>query len=186
MRKIINSTYVSLDGVVEKPQHWTPAYFGDEAAAYARELLFSCGALLMGRRTFDGFSQAWPAMEAATGDFGVRMNTLPHYVVSDSLKKPGWGDTTAIPRAEAVAEITGLKERDGQDILQYGFGPVTRTLIRNGLLDELRLWIHPVFAGPADPEHLITRSGFKAAFEPADIRTFKTGVVIATYVPVRQ
>jgi len=183
MRKIINSTYVSLDGVIEKPQNWTSDYFQDEAAAYARELLFSCGALLMGRRTFDGFSQAWPAMEEATGDFGVRMNTLPHYVVSDSLKKPGWGDTTAIPRAEAVAEITRLKEQDGQDILQYGFGPVSRTLVRHGLLDELRLWIHPVFVGPADPEDLITREGFAASFELAGTRAFETGVIIATYFP---
>jgi dihydrofolate reductase len=185
MRKIINSTYVSLDGVIEKPQNWTAAYFRDEAAAYARELLFSCGALLMGRRTFHGFSQSWPAMEEAAGDFGVRMNTLPHYVVSDSLKKPGWGDTTAIPRAEAVAEIARLKERDGQDILQYGFGPVTRTLIAHGLLDELRLWIHPVLVGPTAPEDTIARSGFSAAFEPTEVRTFESGVVIATYAPAR-
>ncbi|MFB4311299.1 dihydrofolate reductase family protein [Actinomadura sp. GTD37] len=183
MRKIINSTYISLDGVIENPQNWTPAYFQDEAAAYARELLFSCGALLMGRRTFDGFSQAWPAMEEAAGDFGVRMNRLPHYVVSDTLKKPGWGDTTAIPRSAAVAEITRLKERDGRDILQYGFGAVSRTLVRHGLLDELRLWIHPVFVGPADRAELLTRADFAASFELADTRTFATGVIVATYVP---
>ncbi|NKZ06526.1 dihydrofolate reductase family protein [Actinomadura latina] len=183
MRKIINSTYVSLDGVIEKPQNWTERYFKDEAAAYARELLFSCGALLMGRGTFDGFSRAWPAMERATGDFGVRMNALPHYVVSDSLKKPGWGDTTAIPRAEAVAAITGLKERDGQDILQYGFGPVSRTLVRHGLLDELRLWIHPVFVGTGRPDDLLTRKGFAASLELAGTKTFRTGVIVATYVP---
>lgn len=183
MRKIINSTYVSLDGVVENPQNWTGPYFQDEAAAYARELLFSCGALLMGRRTFDGFSQAWPAMEESTGDFGVRMNTLPHYVVSDSLKKPGWGDTTAIRRADAVAAITRLKERGGRDILQYGFGPVSRTLVKHGLLDELRLWIHPVFVGPGDPEDLLTRKGFAASLKPTDTKVFKTGVIVATYVP---
>ncbi|GAA4225432.1 dihydrofolate reductase family protein [Actinomadura meridiana] len=183
MRKIISSTYISLDGVIERPQKWTTAYFRDEAAAYARELLFSCGAILMGRRTFDGFSQSWPAMEETTGDFGVRMNTLPHYVVSDSLRKPGWGDTTAIPRDRAVAEITRLKEQDGQDILQYGFGPVTRTLIDHGLLDELRLWIHPVVVGPRDPDDLLTRADFAASFELADTTPFKTGVIIATYRP---
>ncbi|WP_433466914.1 dihydrofolate reductase family protein [Spirillospora sp. CA-128828] len=183
MRKIINSTYVSLDGVIDNPQNWTSAYFQDEAASYANELLFSCGALLMGRRTFDGFSQAWPAMEEATGDFGVRMNNLPHYVVSDSLKKPGWGNTTAIPRAEAVAEITKLKEEDGQDILQYGFGPVSRTLVSNGLLDELRLWIHPVLVGPGDPVGMLNVKDFSASFELAGTEVFKTGVIIATYVP---
>lgn len=186
MRKIISSTYVSLDGVIENPQNWTSAYFQDEAAAYARDLLFSCDALLMGRATFDGFSQAWPAMEESTGDFGVRMNTLPHYVVSDTLRKPGWGTTTVIPRADAVAEITKLKEQDGQDILQYGFGPVSRTLVEHGLLDELRLWIHPVIVGPGDPEELLTRKDFSATFELAGTTTFKTGVIIATYVPVKK
>jgi dihydrofolate reductase len=186
MRKIINSTYVSLDGVIGDPQNWTSAYFQDEAAAYARELLFSCDAVLMGRKTFDGFSQAWPAMEEATGDFGVRMNTLPHYVVSDTLKKPGWGDTTAIPRSEAVAEITKLKEQDGQDILQYGFGPVSRTLVANGLLDELRLWIHPVLVGPGDPEDMLNVKDFSASFELAGTTVFKTGVIVATYVPAKE
>lgn len=183
MRKIINSTYVSLDGVIQNPQNWTSAYFQDEAAAYARELLFSCDALLMGRTTFDGFSQAWPAMEEATGDFGVRMNTLPHYVVSDSLQKPGWGDTTAIRRADAVAEITKLKEQEGQDILQYGFGAVSRMLVDNGLLDELRLWIHPVIVGTDDPADLLAPKDFSATFELADTTTFSTGVIIATYRP---
>ena len=183
MRKIINSTYVSLDGVVEQPQRWSSAYFQDEAGAYARDLLFSCGALLMGRRTFDGFSQAWPAMRDAAGDFGVRMNTLPHSVVSDSLRKPGWGDTTAIRRADAVAEITRLKDRDGLDILQYGFGPVSRTLVEHGLLDELRLWIHPVIAGARDPAHQLARADFAASFELVGTTTFTTGVIIATYRP---
>ncbi|GAA0552152.1 dihydrofolate reductase family protein [Actinomadura livida] len=183
MRKIINSTYISLDGVIENPQNWTSAYFQDEAAAYAQELLFSCGALLMGRATYDGFAQAWPAMEEATGDFGVRMNTLPHYVVSDSLEKPGWGDTKVIKRADTVAELTKLKEQDGQDILQYGFGAVSRTLVENGLLDELRLWIHPVFVGTGDPAELVTRENFAASFELAGTTTFKTGVIVATYRP---
>lgn len=182
MRKIINSTYITLDGVTSEPQNWTSAYFQDEAAAYARELLFSCDALLMGRETFDGFSQSWPAMEEATGDFGVRMNNLPHYVVSDSLQKPGWGDTTAIRRSEAVAEIAKLKEQDGQDILQYGFGAVSRMLMDNGLLDELRLWIHPVIVG-ADPNGLLAPKDFSATFELADTKTFSTGVIIATYRP---
>ncbi|MFD0691758.1 dihydrofolate reductase family protein [Actinomadura fibrosa] len=183
MRKIINSTYVTLDGVIENPQNWTSAYFNDEAAAYARDLLFSSDALLLGRRTYEGFAEAWPAMEEQTGDFGVRMNTLPHYVVSDSLEKAGWNDTTIIRRAEAAAELAKLKERPGQDILQYGFGPVSRMLVENGLLDELRLWIHPVLVGPGDPEGLLGATGFAATFELAETETFTTGVIIATYRP---
>ncbi|MCP9982596.1 dihydrofolate reductase family protein [Actinomadura madurae] len=96
------------------------------------------------------------------------------------------GDTTVIPRAEAVAEITKLKEQDGQDILQYGFGPVSRTLVEHGLLDELRLWIHPVVVGPGDPTELLTHKDFSATFELAGTTTFETGVIIATYVPAKK
>lgn len=184
MRKIINSTYISLDGVIENPQNWTSDHFQEEAASYAHDLLFSCDALIMGRRTYDSFSQAWPKMEKETGDFGVRINTMPHYVVSDTLKDPGWSNTTVIRRDDAAAEIAKLKEQPGRDILQYGFGPVSRTLAGNGLLDELRLWIHPVIVGTGDVGALLTDKDFSAAFELADTRTFRTGVIIATYRPV--
>jgi dihydrofolate reductase len=182
MRKIINSTYISLDGVINNPGEWHA--FGNEEGQYAYNLLFSCGALLMGRKTYEGFAEVWPNMEEETGDFGVRMNTLPHYVVSDSLEKADWGDTTVITRDDAVAEIAKLKEQDGQDILQYGFGPVSRTLIEHGLLDELRLWINPVLVGTGAPaEDLITTEGFTAKFELADTAIHATGVIIATYRP---
>ncbi|QXJ24188.1 dihydrofolate reductase family protein [Actinomadura graeca] len=186
MRKIINSTYVSLDGVIENPQNWTSAYFDEEAAAYARDLLFSSGALLMGRRTYDGFAEAWPSMEEATGDFGVRMNNLPHYVVSDTLTKPTWNNTTIIKRADTVAEVGRLREEDGQDVLQYGFGPVSRVLAENGLLDELRLWIHPVIVGAGDPSELLTHKDFSASFELAGTTAFASGVLVATYTPAKK
>lgn len=184
MRKIINSTYISLDGVIANPQNWHA--FNDEAAEYAYGLLFSCDALLMGRKTYEGFGATWPNMEEETGDFGVRMNTLPHYVVSDSLEKAEWGDTTVIKRDDAAAEIAKLKEGDGQDILQYGFGPVSRMLVEHGLLDELRLWINPVLAGTGDPADLITREGFHAGFELADTKVLSNGVIIATYRPAAE
>ncbi|WP_067456542.1 dihydrofolate reductase family protein [Actinomadura macra] len=186
MRKIISSTYISLDGVIGNPQNWTSAYFDEEAAGLARDLLFSSDALLMGRLTYDGFAEAWPAMEEATGDFGVRMNNLPHYVVSDTLDKPTWNNTTIIKRADAVATIRELKEQDGQDILQYGFGPVSRALVENGLLDELRLWIHPVIVGTDDPSELLVHRDFSASFELAGTTSFKSGVLIATYTPTRK
>ncbi|MBA9003943.1 dihydrofolate reductase family protein [Thermomonospora cellulosilytica] len=182
MRKIINSTYVSLDGVISNPQIWTGPYFQEEAAGFANEQLFSCDALIMGRRTYEGFAEAWPQMEEATGDFGVRMNTMPKYAVSTTLKNPEWKNTTVISE-NVPEEIARLKEQPGQDILQYGFGPVTRLMIEHGLLDELRLWIHPVLAGENEPEGLLLAEGFKASFELADTRILKTGVIIATYTP---
>ncbi|MFD0902912.1 dihydrofolate reductase family protein [Actinomadura sediminis] len=183
MRKIISSTYVTLDGVIADPQVWTAPYFGEEAAEYGRELLFSCDALLAGRETYVAFAETWPAMEEATGDFGVRMNSLHHYVVSDSLEKAEWGDSTIIRRADAPAKLAELKEQDGQDILQYGFGKVSETMVEHGLLDELRLWIHPVIVGPSDTSKLLSGTGFGASFELAGTRTFSNGVIVATYTP---
>ncbi|QFG21656.1 dihydrofolate reductase family protein [Actinomadura sp. WMMB 499] len=183
MRKIISSTYVTLDGVIDDPQIWTMPYFGEEAAEYGRELLFSSDALLAGRETYDAFAETWPAMEEQTGDFGARMNSLPHYVVSDSLEKAEWGDSTIIKRADAAAKIAELKKQDGQNILQYGYGVVTETLIEHGLLDELHLWIHPVIVGPDSTSKLLSRNGFGASFELVGTRTFENGVIIATYRP---
>lgn len=185
MRKIINSTYVSLDGVIANLDRWHFQYFKEDAQKYAYDLLFSCDALLMGRKTYDGFAASWPNMEEETGEFGVRMNTMPKYAVSSSLDKPGWKNTTVI-KDDVPAAIARLKEQPGQDILQYGYGPVTRLLIEHGLLDELRLWIHPVIAGAADPDGMLTREGFAATMELADTKVLSTGVIIATYRPVAE
>ncbi|SEG40759.1 Dihydrofolate reductase [Thermomonospora echinospora] len=182
MRKIINSTYVSLDGVIARPNEWTFEYFNEEAQKFAYDQLFSCDALLMGRKSYEGFAASWPHMEEETGDFGVRMNTMSKYVVSTTLKDPEWKNTAVISD-NVVKEIAELKERPGQDILQYGYGPVTRLLIEHGLLDELRLWIHPVIVGTGDPEELLTREGFGASFEAAETKVFTNGVIIATYRP---
>jgi dihydrofolate reductase len=182
MRKIINSTYVSLDGVISNPHVWTSEYFQEEAQQYAYGLLFSSDALLMGRKTYEGFAAAWPNMEEQTGDFGVRMNTMPKYAVSTTLKDPEWKNTTVIS-TDVAAELARLKEQDGQDILQYGFGAVTRLLIDHGLLDELRLWVHPVFVGARDTDDVIGGPGFQSTFALADSQTFANGVVIQTYRP---
>ncbi|MGI5167107.1 dihydrofolate reductase family protein [Spirillospora sp. CA-253888] len=182
MRKIVNSTYISLDGVIENPHLWTMPYFDEEAAAYASELLFASDALIAGRATYEGFAEAWPSMEEQTGEFGARMNNLPKYVVSTTIEKAGWGETTVI-REDVPETIARIKEEGDGTILQYGFGRLSRTLVEHGLLDELRLWIHPVIVGTGKAEELLTRDGFGAAFELADTTTFGTGVIVATYRP---
>lgn len=181
MRKIINSTYVTLDGVVGDPQEWSLPYFGEDAQKYAYDLLFSSGALLLGRRTYEGFASTWPHMEEQTGEYGVRMNTLPKYAVSTTLEKADWNNTSIIS-SDVTAEVARLKEQPGQDILQYGFGELSRTLVEAGLLDELRLWVHPVFAGLGEGgDRLIGAESFNAAFELADTLVLGTGVVVHTY-----
>ena len=182
MRKIINSTYISLDGVIEDPARWTATFFDKSAAQYAKDQLFACDALIMGRKTYEAFADAWPKLEKQTGDVGVRMNTMPKYAVSTTVSEPEWTNTTVISDS-VVEKVRRLKEEPGQDILQFGFGPVSKLLLDNGLLDEVRLWIHPIFAGVRKPDDVISASGVKAEFDLAGTRTLDSGVIIATYVP---
>ena len=146
MRRIINSTYISLDGVIEGPHLWPSlGRPGDERADQIQtELLLSCDAVLMGRRTYDGFAPVW---QTRSGDpYSDRINTMPKYVVSTTLKDPEWNNTRVIDR-DVAAEIERLKAAPGNDIVQYGFGAVSTLLMEHGLLDELRLWFHPLFVG---------------------------------------
>jgi dihydrofolate reductase len=180
MRKIINSTYISLDGVVEMPHTWPSIERpsdgrGDEVQT---NLLMQCDAVLMGRRTYESFAPAW---QARSGDpLSDRMNALPKYVVSTTLTEPGWTNTTVI--SDNVAErIKELKDEPGQDIVQYGFGTVSTLLMQHGLLDELRLWIHPLFVGKGTTEDVLFPKGPPTQFELVDSAILKSSMVILTY-----
>jgi dihydrofolate reductase len=180
MRKVIASIYSTLDGVVERPGEdgWTQPYFNDEAAKIAYDQLFSCDALLLGRVTYEGFAQAWPNM-TDTGDFGVRMNTMPKYVVSKTLDRAEWTNTTVIG-GDLAAEVSRLKEQPGQDILVYGSGQLVNSLIDLGLLDELRLWIHPVVTARGKR---LFEDRSQVSFKTLDVTTLSTGLVIVGYGP---
>jgi dihydrofolate reductase len=178
MRKIINSTYISLDGVIENPQDWPSLGVEDDSGTIQTELLLSCDTLLMGRRTYDGFAPVWPTR---SGDpYSDHINSMPKYVVSSTLRDPEWTNTTVIG-GDPVAEITRLKEQPGKDIVQYGFGRLSYTMLEHGLLDELRLWVHPFFVGGGGPEDLLFRQGPAAPFELVDTRPLKSGIVILSY-----
>jgi dihydrofolate reductase len=184
MRKVIAATYMTLDGVIEHPERWSFDYWTDESQRYASEQLFASDALLMGRRTYEGFAKAWPNMEATEGEFAVRMNTMPKYVVSSTLDKAEWTNSTVL-RGDLVEEVTRLKQEPGRDILMYGYGPVAHTLLRHGLLDELRVWLHPVIAGSGEVADLFYRDGTKVGLRlvPEETKTLSSGVVILYYRP---
>jgi len=182
MRHIINSTYISLDGVIQDPQDWPDnGIEGDGTGMKVQtELLFGCDALLMGGRTYPGFAPAWMAR---SGDpFSDRMNSMAKYVVSSTLTDPEWNNTTVIS-GDPIAAIRRLKEQPGQDIVQYGYGPLTTTLIREHLLDEMQIWLHPLFTGDTEPANLISHDANEAKFALADVRRFDSGVVILHYQP---
>lgn len=180
MRKIINSTYISVDGVVEGPHLW-PSLGRPRDERFGEiqtELLLACDAVLMGRRTYDVFAPAW---SARGGDpLSDHMNTIRKYVISTTLTDAQWTNTQVISR-DVLAEVTRLKQAPGKDIVQYGYGPVSRLLLEHDLLDELRLWVHPLIVGSGSPNDLLFGSSPAVGFELADVTTLSDGIVILSY-----
>jgi dihydrofolate reductase len=179
-RRIINSTYLTLDGVVEEPHLW-PSVGSDDTGmgeAIQTELLMACDAVLMGRHTYDGFAPVWPTR---SGDpYSERINAIRKYVVSSTLADPQWNNTTIID-GDVVGAISELKRMPGMDIVQYGFGDVTALLLNHGLLDEIRLWLHPLFLGTARPGDLLFRECRPTGFELADATALRNGIIVLTY-----
>ena len=181
MRRIINSTFITLDGVIANPHTWPSGRVGDPAGlAIQTDLLRSCDAVLMGRLTYDSFAAAWPTR---SGDpYSDQINSMTKYVVSSTLERADWHNSTIIS-GDPVQQIERLKGEAGTDIVQYGFGQLSYALMHHGLLDELRLWVHPFFVGGGGPDALLYRDGPTAMFSLVDTRSLKNGDVILTYRP---
>jgi dihydrofolate reductase len=180
MGTFVNATYMSLDGDTQNLPDWHFDYFNDEAARAATAQLFSSTALIMGRKTYEGFAEAWTARTGAD-EFSDRMNSIKKYVVSTTLTDPKWDNTTVIGTSgDAVAELRDLKSRD-EKVLQYGYGPVTTLLLKHDLLDELRIWLHPVLSGKAKPTDLLYRDLPQTRFTLKGVESHSSGIVILTY-----
>jgi dihydrofolate reductase len=175
MRKLVESTFVTLDGVIGDPQVWGPPYWDEQHLGYATKLVDEADALLLGRATYEVFAGSWPERE---GDMADRMNALPKHVASRTLTDPTWNATVIEgDLAEAVAD---LKREDGRSIVKYGTGEVDRTLIPGGLVDELHLWVFPVLAGGGqrlldgiETQHL----------QLVETTPFESGIVVNVYAP---
>jgi dihydrofolate reductase len=174
MRKIIESTLVSLDGVIEDPHLWATDYFNDEAEKHALELLLASDAMLMGRRTYEFFAAAFPHRK---GDYGDRINSIQKYVFSSTLQKADWSNSSIV-NGDVPAEAAKLKQQTGKDLVIYGHGLLGQTLLKHHLLDELKLWIHPLFVGRGK---LLFREGEQGKLNLLAEKTLATGVVVVTY-----
>ncbi len=176
MRKLIESTLVSLDGVTEAPERW--ATWDAEATAYSIEQLGNCDAFVMGRVTYEMLFAYWGQ---TTGDPYVdRINVMPKYVASRSLTQTAWNATLLGP--DPASAIARLKDEPGKDLIKYGTSRFDDTLVRDHLIDEFRFWIMPVVAGAG-----------QRLFEDVDTsglhlrltgeRSLENGSVILTYAP---
>src|ERR1700674_3543316 len=186
MRKVVASIFVSLDGVFEDPGGaegfelggWSFKYAGrsDDDLKYQVDLLSASDALLLGRVTYEGFAKAWPAMKDVYAD---RMNSLPKYVVSSTLDKAEWNNSTII-KGDVAKEVTKLKEQPGQNILIFGSGELVNGLLRYGLIDEIRLLVHPVVLGRGKR---LFAEGSPVGMKAADAKVFGSGIVLVVYEP---
>jgi dihydrofolate reductase len=171
--KIVAVEYLSLDGVFENPR-WTQPYFDEAVGAFQGEAMRWADALLMGRVTYDGMSQAWPAMGNDPSTGGDIMNSIGKYVPTSTLSEPTWNATFLT--GDVVDEVTGLKAGE-ENLVIYGSGQLTETLRSAGLIDEYRLLVCPVVLG--EGRRLFT-DGTPSEFTVRDNRTAPSGMVLLT------
>jgi dihydrofolate reductase len=179
--RIIAAEFLSVDGVMGAPETWHMPYFNDEMGEVMSAQMAEAGAMLLGRRTYEEFAASWPARTAA--DFGPLadyMNNTPKLVVSTTLETVEWHNSTLI-KGDVAEEIGRLKQQPGKTISVLGSATLVRSLLRDHLLDELRLLVDPIVVGTG--KRLFEDSGDRVGLKLVGSRTFRTGVLSLTYLP---
>lgn len=181
MRKIVLTEFVTLDGVMEDPHDWHFPYWSEEMGACKLEETMATGALLLGRVTYEGFAEAWPGRTDDTG-YADRLNTIPKYVVSATLRDPAWNNSQVIGQ-NVIDEIRTLKDGDGGDIVIHGSATLAASLMEANLIDEYRLMIHPLVLGTG--KRLFEQRRFMNFLTVTGTRPLPNGVTMLTLVPER-
>jgi dihydrofolate reductase len=184
MGQIVVTEFISLDGVIEAPgggedyKHagWTSEIDrGDEGNQFKLDETMDSAALLLGRRTYEGFAAAWPERD---GEFADKFNSMPKYVVSSTLRDPEWTNSTLLS-GDVVDEITKLKQEQDGNIVVHGSAQLVQTLIENDLVDELRLMVFPVVLGTG--KRLFGEAGDKKRLQLSSSTVVGDGVAIQVY-----
>jgi dihydrofolate reductase len=183
VRKVVAVELVSVDGVIEAPEEWAFSYSNDEMEEANASGMAASDALLLGRVTYEALAAFWPHQPGGTPMVDY-INSVPKFVVSETLEEPlEWNNSTLI-EGNVAEEITHLKRQPGKDITVLGSGVLVRSLLCDGLLDELKLIVHPIVLGGG--KRLFEEGGDQKALELVDSKTFGTGVLYLTYRPVGQ
>jgi dihydrofolate reductase len=195
MRKVIVNEFISLDGVAQAPggpdedtsggfAHggWHMAYTEDEPAQqWVLRYIAEAGGFLLGRRTYEIFAAYWPNAPAEENVVAAPLNTKPKHVVSSTLNEPlEWNNSTLV-QGELPGGVTALKEEDGGDLHVIGSTELVRSLLKHGLVDELRIMIDPVVLGGG--KRIFDEDGEMRQFRLADGQVTSKGAILATYVP---
>ncbi len=175
MRKIIASEFLTLDGVMEAPEKWSFPFQNDETAKFKSDELFASDALLLGRETYQIFEASWPSR---TGEFADRMNGLPKFVASTTLKKAGWNNSKLI-KGGIAEEVTWLKQQPGGNLLIVGSATLVHTLMQHGLIDEYRFMIMPILLGSG--RQFFKEGSDRITVRLVDRRPFSSGAIALIY-----
>jgi dihydrofolate reductase len=176
MRKIVSYLFITLDGVVESPEKWV--MFDAGMGEAIDNMSHASSTLLLGRNTYETFAASWPQRTVADDPLADWMNNTPRVVVSTTLEAPEWKGTAVI-KDDPAGQVQLLKEAGGDDIITSGSPTLVRWLLQEGLLDDLKLFVHPVVVGTG-----LRLFGDEAAtLELASCQTFDNGVLLTSYRP---
>jgi len=175
--KIVSNFFIALDGVVESPEKWHFPYFNDEMGAAVEEGMETAKAFMMGRVLYEEWAPYWPNQ----GDevpFSSFINNVQKYVVSNTLTEATWNNTKVIS-GDVAANIRNTKDATDGSISMSGSATLVRWLLANGLVDELKLLVHPIAVGHGRR----LEDGHTHPLQLAKHETFTTGVLNLTYIP---
>ena len=178
MRKIVASLFISLDGVVDSPQDWHFPYMNEQVMGAIGEGM-NADTIVLGRRTYEEWAGFWP-QQPGDGGMADYINGTPKLVASTTLDRLEWENANLID-GDVVAALTELKRQDGGEISITGSGTLVRSLLEAGLIDELRLLVHPIVVGRG--KHLFEGGTEPTGLELSESEPFDTGVLNLTYRP---
>jgi dihydrofolate reductase len=192
--KLTMTTFLSLDGVMQGPGGpnedrsngfdqggWLVPYADEDMGTFVSEWFGAADAFLLGRRTYEIFAAYWPNVTDENDPVATKLNALPKYVVSNTLDKVEWNNSTLVRGDDLAEEIANLKQQPGRELQVHGSGHLAQTLMAKGLIDQYRLWIYPVVLG--NGMRLFREGASPAALKLVDTKTTTTGVVIHVYEP---
>ena len=187
------TTFLSVDGVYQGPGGpdedrgggfdrggWVFPHFDEETGKFIDEVFGQVDAFLLGRRTYDIFAAAWPKATDPNDPVANRLNTLPKYVASTTLKDPRWANTTVL-EGDLASAVRELKQREGRELQVHGSGALVRFLLDNDLVDRLNLLVFPVVVGAG--RRLFPDQGIATGLALDGSRTTPSGVTISVYRP---
>lgn len=177
MGKLVESTFVTLDGVISDPHEWGMPYWDEQHHGYAMQLLDPAESLLLGRDTYEGFAEAWSAQSG--NPYADKVNAMPKHVASRTLTEGTWN--ASIIEGDAADGVRRIKEAQRGDVLKFGTGELDRTLLQAGLVDELHLWVFPVIVGSG--ERILDGIVDQSHLTLVDTEVFDSGIVVHVLTP---